>query len=298
MFDKVLVGVDGRQGGQDAIALARQLAAPSAKVTLAHVYGGPTAGGHAAALAVPFELEATEQLLTQTATQSGMPVDTASICESSVGRGLHTLAEQRDAELLVVGSCHRGKLGQVLVGDDTSRALNGAPCAIAIAPRGYTEAQHDLRTVGIGYDGSAESEHALTAARQLASRHGATVKALWVVSLENVREERPIPADWPQTAQLLVARCLDQLRRIDGVEGDAVYGGPREELSGLSDRVDLLVIGSRGYGPIGRLFHGSVSSYLVKHVSCPLLVLPRSASGQDELNTAGRETEVPVVTAA
>jgi nucleotide-binding universal stress UspA family protein len=29
MFDKILVGVDGRQGSRDAIAPARQLAAPA-----------------------------------------------------------------------------------------------------------------------------------------------------------------------------------------------------------------------------------------------------------------------------
>jgi|ERR1019366_10823383 hypothetical protein len=40
MFANVVVGVDGRQGGRDAIALARQLAAPDAAITLAHVYGG------------------------------------------------------------------------------------------------------------------------------------------------------------------------------------------------------------------------------------------------------------------
>ena len=39
MFKNVLVGVDGRQGGHDAIALARRLAAPDATITLAHIYG-------------------------------------------------------------------------------------------------------------------------------------------------------------------------------------------------------------------------------------------------------------------
>lgn len=37
MFINVLVGVDGRQGGCDAIALAEELAAPGARITLAHV---------------------------------------------------------------------------------------------------------------------------------------------------------------------------------------------------------------------------------------------------------------------
>ncbi len=45
LFDRVLVGVDGREGGRDAIALARKVAAPNAEIPLAHVYGGRTMGG-------------------------------------------------------------------------------------------------------------------------------------------------------------------------------------------------------------------------------------------------------------
>ena len=44
--------------------------------------------------------------------------------------------------------------------------------------------------------------------------------------------------------------------------------------------MDLLIVGSRGYGPMYRLFHGSVSAYLLRHVACPLLVLPRGAMEQ------------------
>ena len=49
MFNKVLVGVDGSQGGSDAVALARQLTATSGQLTLAHVYpyhGDPPVRGY------------------------------------------------------------------------------------------------------------------------------------------------------------------------------------------------------------------------------------------------------------
>jgi nucleotide-binding universal stress UspA family protein len=81
------------------------------------------------------------------------------------------------------------------------------------------------------------------------------------------------------------------LRQIEGIEADAVYGGPREELSRLSNQVDLLIVGSRGYGPLGRLVHGSVSSYLFGHVSCPLLVLPRSAVREGQPSDLATEAQ-------
>ncbi|MBV8953649.1 MAG: universal stress protein [Solirubrobacterales bacterium] len=277
MFWNVLVGVDGRQGGRDAIALARQLAAPQSTLTLGHVYGADWFMGRGAGLAVAYEREATEQLLRSERTLAEVDAELDWAAFAPPARGLHELAEERKADLLVVGSSRHALLGRVLLGDDARAALDGAPCAIAIAPRGYLQSQHVLTKVGVGYDGSPESKHALAAAHELAQQHAAQISALHVVSLQDIREEQPIPADWPATAEELVERAREDLGRLDGVEARAVYGGPREELSRFSDRVDLLIVGSRGYGPVGRLMHGSVSRYLVGHVACPLLVLPRGA---------------------
>jgi hypothetical protein len=67
------------------------------------------------------------------------------------------------------------------------------------------------------------------------------------------------------------------------VEGRAVYGLAGEELAAFGDQVDLLVVGSRSYGPVKRLVLGSASDYLQRHARCSLLVLPRVAidSGED-----------------
>ena len=116
MFDNVIVGVDGRDGGADAIALTRRLAAPGAVFTFAHVYDVPMAAGRAGALALPFEVEATERLLAQETGRAALLAEPAAIRDSSVARGLHRLCEQRGADLLVVGSCHRGPLGRSFLG--------------------------------------------------------------------------------------------------------------------------------------------------------------------------------------
>ena len=192
------------------------------------------------------------------------------------------MAERNGADLLVVGSSHRGLLGRVFIGDQTSHALNGAPCAIAIAPRGYAPTADQFGVIGVGYDGSAESELALDAARELAAASGAGIRALLVASLETIPADRPIPAHWPE----IVVRLLDDGRReldtIADVEGSVVYGWAGDELASFGRDVDLLIVGSRAYGPIGRLFHGSTSNYLARHSHCPLLVLPRSAAGRSQ----------------
>jgi nucleotide-binding universal stress UspA family protein len=299
MFENVVIGVDGGDGGHDAIALAKELAPPNAALTLGNVYGIGSAGGRAAALAMPLQAEASAQLLARERTHAALDADAVSVYESSVGRGLHQLAEQRGADLLVIGSCRRGLLGRVLVGNDTIAALNGAPCAIAIAPAGYAATAHRLSALGVGCDGSAESEHALDAARELAARSGATIKALSVISLQSIPYGEPIPDNWPDIAKQLMDDELRRLRGLDDVEGDVSYGEPSEELASFGEGLDLLIVGSRSYGPLGRLFNGSTSNYLARRAHCPLLVLPRSAGRSSDAHLAEQaEVAVPSATSA
>ena len=135
MFETVIVGVDGRQGGRDAIALAGRLAAPGATVTFAHIYGVPVAAS-VSPLVLAVEMEAAERLLADEIDRASLPAVPATVYDLSVGHGLHRPAEQNSADPLVVGSSHRGRLGRTLLGDAASRALQGAPCVVAIAPRG------------------------------------------------------------------------------------------------------------------------------------------------------------------
>jgi nucleotide-binding universal stress UspA family protein len=140
-----------------------------------------------------------------------------------------------------------------------------------------------LREIGVGYDGSPESEHALAVARELASENGAKVSACEAITLPAHLLEGEGPADERIDRDLAVAR--EQLSSL-GVEPHVTYGYAAEELAVYGASVDLLIVGSRGYGPIGRLVHGSTSQRLAQTAGCPLLVLTRasrSTEGRDEV---------------
>jgi nucleotide-binding universal stress UspA family protein len=205
---------------------------------------------------------------------------------SSVGRGLHELCEVIGADLLVVGSSRRGLLGRVLIGDDTGAALNGAPCPIAIAPSNYSQQPGMTREIGVGYDGSPESEHALSVARTLAVAWAAKLSALEAVSLPSYAFVGPGAAD--NAPQCLVEDALERIAGLGGVEPHAAYGQPAEELALYSASLDLLIVGARGYGPVGRLIHGSTSQQLAHTARCPLLVLTRAAHAI-EIDEAARQ---------
>jgi nucleotide-binding universal stress UspA family protein len=278
VFKDILIGVDGRQGGRDAIALARQLAAPKATFTLGHICG--PFYGRSAARAFPLEMADSQQMLERERELAGIDAQLFVRGPWPVGRGLHDLADDQQADLLVVGTTRHGFAGRILIGDDSRGALDDAPCAVAIAPHGYAVSPHRLQRLGVGYDGSPESEHALRIARELGAMHAGTIQAFWVVSLEEVREKRPIPAEWPDAIDELVAAHARRLAKLDGVRSVVSYGGTREDLVEAGRELDLLIVGSRGLGPARRLIH-SVSRYLVGRLTCPLLVTHREivASG-------------------
>lgn len=297
MFKNVLVGVDGSANGRDAIALAGRLVHPDGKLTLAHVRDGRLHPSHAITPGMlEEEREASVAMLEGERETSGASAELVSILASNAGRGLHEQAEQQGADLLVVGSCRRhGVFGRAMLGDDTRAALNGAPCAVAIAPAGFAEHSNELRRIGVAYNQSPESEQALQTARELAAASGAPVQALEVVVIPTVLYTGLVPPLVGAGVDSMLDESLARMKDLPGVQGRAVYGITGEELAEFGDELDILVVGSRGYGPVKRLVLGSTSAYLQRHARCALLVLPRAAAAAREDAAADRaQADEPV----
>ncbi|HEY4811057.1 MAG TPA: universal stress protein [Solirubrobacteraceae bacterium] len=282
MFKNVLVGVDGRPNGRDAVALATRLVDAEGKLTLAYVHRGEARE----------DLEESHKLLEAEREAAGVQAELVIVVSSSPGRGLHQQAEALDADLLVVGSCSHGALGRAMLGDDTRAALNGAPCPVAIASRGLVDRPAPIAKVGVGYNRSPESEAALALARGLAAPTRASVYALEVVSIPTVAYTGLIPPAIGESIDVLLQEAKGRMHELADVEGEAIYGLAGEKLAEFGDQLDLLVVGSRGYGPVKRLVLGSTSDYLERHARCSLLVLTRvvaegGAPGDQHVEAAG-----------
>jgi hypothetical protein len=64
-------------------------------------------------------------------------------------------------------------------------------------------------------------------------------------------------------------------------EHSVVRGRAGAELVRAAETVDLLVVGSRGWGPLSRVALGSTSDWLTHHAPCPVIVVPRpDAAGE------------------
>ncbi|MGN6871646.1 MAG: universal stress protein, partial [Solirubrobacteraceae bacterium] len=236
------------------------------------VYGNfPTTGAGKALEMLEHEREAT-----------GVSAELTCIGARSVGRGLHQLAADTGADLLVIGSCSRRPIARLLRGDDTRGTLTGAACPVAVAPLGYAERSKPLDTIGVAYDGSPEAETALIGARALAARHGAALRALtavWPTTSGGWPTGRtPLGRAWgAMMFDTFEREASERLASLIGVDGRVTVGPPADELLAFAYEVDLLVVGSRSHGPLRRLLLGSTSAYLTRAAPCPLLVLPRGS---------------------
>jgi nucleotide-binding universal stress UspA family protein len=157
-------------------------------------------------------------------------------------------------------------------------ALDGAPCAVAVAPPGLADAPVSLRTIAVGYDGSMASAIALHRAVDLAERTGAQLLILGAVeiSIGLAGYETRQPKDLEQARmERHVRQALERVPPTVSAESRLLFGPAERVLVEAAEEVDLLVLGSRGsYGPLHHLALGSVAAEVVRSSTRPTLVTP------------------------
>jgi nucleotide-binding universal stress UspA family protein len=201
---------------------------------------------------------------------------------TSPARALHEAAEREQADLIVLGSSAHAEDGHIEAGAGGRHALQGAPCAIALAPAGFADTDGRLAPLGVGFDGSPEARLALSSAAGLADIMGAELRVISVLA-------RPAPAH-PMFAFISYHEHLEHLRAesrsrlVETLEGLSVHpemeplvvdGDPADVLTEQAAELGMLVVGSRGYGPLRRVLLGSVSDALLERTACPVMIVPR-----------------------
>ena len=170
------------------------------------------------------------------------------------------------------GRPRQGAIGRVLPGSTAERLMHGAPCPIAIVPPGW-EAGGGLRTIGVAYVDTEEGREALRSAHALAGRAGATLRVLTAVKgrARHVRGDRGAHRRAARQGlrrgrgRVARARRGCARRATDGARrrrpgGDRrLRRGSRRRPHPWSEHLDLLVCGSRGYGPLRAVLLGAAS---------------------------------------
>jgi len=285
----VVVGHDGSDSGDDAAVLGAQLATSAGEdLVIVSVYPeeNPIGAGRVDAEWVAYMREQAQAHSAEAQRfLAGTEATFRVVGSHSAAHGLDDVAEATRASMIVVGSSPRGARRRVLAGSTGERLLHGAACPVAVAPRGMRERDGGGRItrIGVAYVDSPDARVALQVASGLAKKTDASLTVYTVVAPR--AEFSPIAGRASEESLMVAVResvreavdralaSLDIEAAEELLEGDVV-----DELASLDEReCDLLVCGSRGYGPMRRVLLGGVSRKLMHRAACPVVVVPRAA---------------------
>lgn len=281
MFEAIVVGYDSAQAGRDGVVLAADLAALfDSRVTVVFPYQPLLSLVTADVVDERVRAEVAE--LTAGAALAGEPTFHWTPSSWPI-HGLHELAEYEAAQLIVYGSA-REHLADRLHVSLMERLVHGAPCAVAIAPAGYAERERrQLRRVGVGFASSEEGVAVQHVAHAFAERTGGSLDVIAGAGLDAALASygygSPALAEIEREIYDETKATLERVTAdLDGsipIERETIAGEPADVLIERSRQLDVLMLGSRDYGPLRHVLLGSVSARVMREASCPVLTLPR-----------------------
>jgi nucleotide-binding universal stress UspA family protein len=285
----VVIGYDGGPGAADALALgigwAGELGSPAMVLT---VYPGPApiSPGRVDAEWVADRRAEAEHLLQEArGLTSTEQVEFRAVGSGSASHGLHDVAEELEASLIVLGSAHQTQ-SRLITATTGDRVIAGAPCPVSIPPSGWRgRPARKLGRIGVAFVPTPDGREALLTAALFARRVNAQLHVVTVVADEAEVMSYRIGQDAEQRYmssareefQRAIEDTIAELAPDLKTSGEVLVGGDIvETIAGLRDTAfDALFMGSRGYGPIRRVLLGGVSARLMRQLDVPSVVVPR-----------------------
>jgi nucleotide-binding universal stress UspA family protein len=190
-------------------------------------------------------------------------------------------------------------VGRVVLGSVGEILLAGTPAAVAVAPKGFARnVPGAVETVSAGFSPTAEGHGALRTAARLAADLGARLRAI-AVRETFTRARRALVhgggeaehADEEGSVEEALDQALADAQAPDA-ERVLLRGGAAECLAKASTESELLVVGSRSYGPLHHALLGSVSGKLMRSCPVPLLVIPRGVAASGDVQAGAADSQV------
>jgi nucleotide-binding universal stress UspA family protein len=222
-----------------------------------------TGGGPIVAVAVVDDAAAVGRLGLERVRRRLDRVDVRVIEDEWPARGLARALDELAPSLVVLGA----RRGPARLGPTARRVLHVSACAVAIVPYGYMPPPAGLRAVGAAVAAGPEARRAIHAAAALVRAGGGRLRVI----------SAPEPGATAGAGTAAVHDAAALLAPGLAVDVEVLHGPPVESLVAASERVDVLVMGSRASGPPGAVRLGTVSRAVLDRAVCPVLLVPRGA---------------------
>ena len=177
-------------------------------------------------------------------------------------------------QVVVVGRRGISELRHRVLGSVSRDLATHAAGPVVIVPD--TWEQRPCRSIVVGFDGSDHAQAALRWAIQ-AAPPSVTVSALMAIDVipwlkpELVVERHP---EYVESAEQRIRAAADAVDPDGRAERTVVLHGPRQALADVMSDADLVVLGPRGLGGVGRAVLGSVTTWMLHECPCPVAVVP------------------------
>lgn len=282
----VLVATDGSKYGKWALQwIAKMPLAKAPKVKVLHVVD-------VAALKAPFFVQpvvvGTERFLKaeiarMEANAKKAKQESAALLKSLKLRGRVVMARggvnativkeaKKGVQLLAMGSRGLDALDRFMLGSVSTYAMHHVPCSVLVVK----EAPRPLREIILAIDGSASSKQAVNfLLRSMRPWEDVPDQDLVTVTVSHVMPFLKYP-ELREAGKIMVEQCAGQLAKAGYLVNQAPkLGKPADEILELAHqrKADLIVTGAKGLGAMGRLLLGSVSTRVVQHSTCSVLVV-------------------------
>ncbi len=297
MLERVLVATDLTAGSDDVLRAAAAVAAVAgAELHVLHSFDFqklPYSDDTVAHVTFQSRIRDAERALEEQirrAVRPGVEVASSKVIIYVAHKAILERAREVSADLIVLGPHRKRARGDAFLGTTADRVIRTAevPCLVVRGPVSLP-----LRRVLVPLDLSEPAFGALEVALEWSDalrphdedpRPGSELVVLHVIprvfDFDDVPfDSNAIGSDFEQQVKAARAR-VGGTSTVD-LRTDVRWGdSPTEEILRVAqqEQVDLLVMGTHGYGALGRALIGSVASGVARGASCPLLLVP-PASG-------------------
>jgi len=181
-------------------------------------------------------------------------------------------AAGRGVGLVAVGSRGLDALDRFMLGSVSTHVMHHVSCSVLVV----REAPRSIRRVVLAVDGSTASKRAVQfLLKTMTPRTGGRTEAPITVTVTHAMAFLNYP-ELREAGKRILEDCSAKLLRAGyRVEQVPTIGNPADEVLKTAEghEADLIVTGAKGLGAVSRFLLGSVSTRVVQHAQCSVLVV-------------------------
>ncbi len=180
------------------------------------------------------------------------------------------VANEKHADIIVIGRRTRSDLARLMVGDSTAKVIGLATCSVLVVPRGTRMPEQGMV---VATDGSRLGDAAAYSALRLVEKCSLPLTALTVIPPDSDPETQAESKAAVERVRNAAARERIEIEIVieQGKRPDEVIIATAQNKS-----ADMIIVGSHGRTGLGRLLMGSVSERVIGKATCPVLVVKAS----------------------